>query len=280
MRYFSRASVVAFVALALLVGAGTASASSLSDAPNAPTVLKELRPGKSVTYAHGRNGWNCPRGYFTNVNVYHVDGSHLGDRHWVYRRTMYAWRGVTFDGIRFLNKTHSRVLVAGWCPGSHPWTKLVQADGEPSPYQRLLYGVKVPLVEGTVVVEPADNPCDTGRAWGCAKHRLILIDEARLNTMTLKRVVLIHELGHVFGEYTLEDKGKAAWMEDLGLWYEQTPWESWFIARDGGYFSSNEKWAFCYQEAATGIHLSEYSWTPSLYEIQEATDLAHKFGGW
>lgn len=87
---------------------------ALGDARTPPTELAYLQPHASVTYAHGRSGYNCqPRGWFSDMQAYRWNGSAMPAQ----RRTRdgYRWGRVTFDGITFRNGSRAPVLVAGWC---------------------------------------------------------------------------------------------------------------------------------------------------------------------
>jgi hypothetical protein len=93
----------------------------LFDATTPPQYEVYLGVGASVTYAHGRNGYNCPRGgYFTDVSAYTWRGGSLTVQRWNRDHTLTYWRSqdggrVTFDGITFRNHSRAPVLVAGWC---------------------------------------------------------------------------------------------------------------------------------------------------------------------
>ena len=113
-----------FILAAALVGtAATAHARpvSLSAALSPPTYLVFLYPHASVTYAYGREGYNCPREgrYFADVSAYAWNGSAIGAQRWTRDRTVTYWRNrtgrVTFDGVTFRNASRQFVLVAGWC---------------------------------------------------------------------------------------------------------------------------------------------------------------------
>lgn len=108
----------------------------LGDAERPPTYLVYLYPHGSVTYASGRDGWNCIKhgdvthdGYFTDVSAYSWRGRAIGPQRWDengkysssgapsdywYVRDHHAGK-VTFDGITFENHSRVPVLVAGWC---------------------------------------------------------------------------------------------------------------------------------------------------------------------
>jgi hypothetical protein len=93
---------------------------ALEDARVPPTRLAYLTPGQSRTYARGIEGWNCAgRGWFSDVQAYHWDGSALGPQEFNPKRQIIFWRSVrgrvTFDGITFRNRTSMPVIVAGWC---------------------------------------------------------------------------------------------------------------------------------------------------------------------
>ena len=133
-RSMRRAVAAIFAALLLTVALtavayGTAHAAtptpravSLSEAEVAPTYLVFLYPHASVTYAHGRYGYNCPRGgYFSDVSAYQWNGAALAPQRWDrigvdYWNYGHGHHGrVTFDGITFRNEGSRPVLVAGWC---------------------------------------------------------------------------------------------------------------------------------------------------------------------
>lgn len=119
-------AVLALVVLALALASPSAHAVphavGLFDARQAPTYLVYLTPGGRVTYARGRNGYNCPRSdaYFSDVSAYTWRGGSLSVQRWSRDRTLTYWRSpdggrVTFDGITFRNASASPVLVGGWC---------------------------------------------------------------------------------------------------------------------------------------------------------------------
>lgn len=96
----------------------------LGDALTPPTVLHYLRPHRSITYTHGRDGHNCPRGgWFSDVSAYAWNGTAIGAQvdyddydAWSVRSAGHGAHGhVTFDGITFWNGSNVPVLVAAWC---------------------------------------------------------------------------------------------------------------------------------------------------------------------
>lgn len=87
-------------------------------AANADSFGKRLAPGQSVTYSHGADGFNCPRGFFTNVDV---NGSGIQPEHWSEHHSVIEWPAydggqVIFNGITFTNYTRVTVHVKGLCP--------------------------------------------------------------------------------------------------------------------------------------------------------------------
>jgi hypothetical protein len=97
---------------------------ALTDAHSAPSVMVMLTPNEHITYAHGRDGWNCRRSYFTDVSAYSWTGRAIGAQHHDARTDVDYWRvphhgthtsEVVFDGATFFNHSRASVLVAGWC---------------------------------------------------------------------------------------------------------------------------------------------------------------------
>lgn len=118
----------AAVICGLLAAFGTAGASdahgravSLSEARQAPTYLVMLYPGASVSYDPDDGMGNCPHrgGFFSDVSAYDWRGGAIGPQRtddWSVEYWRHPSGGrVTFDGLTFRNRTHRKVLVAGWC---------------------------------------------------------------------------------------------------------------------------------------------------------------------
>lgn len=111
--------------VALIVRTPSAGAHPVSPirAAVAPSEMAYVKPRRSVTFAHGVEGWNCPpRGWFSDVSAYRWNGGALGEQEWPSDTPFphYTWRdedgrSITFDGITFRNHTRRSVLVAGWC---------------------------------------------------------------------------------------------------------------------------------------------------------------------
>ena len=98
------AAIAALAALALPTSA-SARAVALTDATAAPSYVRVLAPGASVTKTR-----QCPRGArWSDVNAYRGNGRALASQ----RRS--AWGRVTFEGVTFRNAERFAVLVAGWC---------------------------------------------------------------------------------------------------------------------------------------------------------------------
>jgi hypothetical protein len=61
------------------------------------------------------------RGYFADVQAYRWNGDALGAQNYSERLAVAYWRDdqaggrVVYDGVTFVNRTDSPVLVAGWC---------------------------------------------------------------------------------------------------------------------------------------------------------------------
>ena len=100
------ATLAALAALALpATASGHARAVALTDAVAAPSYVRVLAPGASVTKTR-----QCPRGArWSDFNAYRGKGRALAPQ----RRS--AWGRVTFDGRTFRNGERFAVLVAGWC---------------------------------------------------------------------------------------------------------------------------------------------------------------------
>jgi len=97
------AAIAALAALALPASA-QARAVALTDATAAPSYVRVLAPGASVTKTR-----QCPHGAWTDFNAYRGNGRALASQ----RHS--AWGRVTFDGRTFRNGERFAVLVAGWC---------------------------------------------------------------------------------------------------------------------------------------------------------------------
>lgn len=121
VRYIVAQVLVILALLGVVAGCAHARPVSLSDALSPPTELVFLYPHASVTYAYGREGYNCPREgrYFSDVSAYNWRGDAIGAQRWNRDHTVTYWRNrtgrVTFDGITFRNDSRQFVLVAGWC---------------------------------------------------------------------------------------------------------------------------------------------------------------------
>ena len=103
-------STAALAALAILIPSGAQAAESvaLADAASAPSHLRLLEPGESVTRSR-----QCGRDDWSNVNAYRWNGRALAAQRWT--QNGWRWGRVTFEAGRFTNGSRSAVLVAGWC---------------------------------------------------------------------------------------------------------------------------------------------------------------------
>ncbi len=112
MHYSKRtAALAATLALSVPSAAdGASRAVALSEAREAPSYLRLLAPGQSVTKLR-----QCGENYWSDLNAYRWSGAALARQTWNRDRTLTRWGRVTFDGVTFRNGSRASVLVAGWC---------------------------------------------------------------------------------------------------------------------------------------------------------------------